>query len=294
MILSNYPTIGVEFPRTKPFAQPHPGGEPGGGDKVYAGAERNFARVPFQDLLCDLQAENGAAREEFKAPSVSQPIEIACPHAQIKEPQQEFCGFCGADFPVLPRPGAKKPHQPSDLDAPAAANPAPSLRPVQSVSFCLERADSLRELSFSTIYGAEESNAMGRSMPLSCWSDLVCWALWALRSGGCSSRQRKRLVAPSATATSAQANNAPRCRHLPLQEKPGQRHPRPDFRKTTVRHLDPHPRALNSREAVQLMWMMRVQPQIHLPQALNPGLSRLDADQANCNKVNHRTASLPG
>jgi TPR repeat protein len=188
--------------------------------RVYAAAPPEFRTRAIQDLLCDLQAENGA-REEFKAPSVSQPIEIACPQCgKIKEPQQKFCGFCGADFQFF-QGQFQRPAPASDLDAPAAANPAPSLKPVQSVPFASRELDSLRELSFSTIYGAEESHHNGAKYAFVVLVILVCLGALGFTQWRVQIRATwNRLVAPAATSTPAQANNAPAASPAPSTTQP--------------------------------------------------------------------------
>src|SRR6185437_2146222 len=94
---------------------------------------------------------------------------------------------------------------------------------------------------------------MGRSMPLSCWSFSFVWVLWALRSGGC------RFAPPGIGWLPPLRPQLPlrrtmrlrRLRPLPPQSRPA--HPANQLRRTTVRHLNPHPLALNRREAV-LIW----------------------------------------
>jgi TPR repeat protein len=188
--------------------------------RVYAAAPPEFRASAIQELLRDLQAQNIArvsSREEFKASSISQPVEIACPQCgKIKEPQQKFCGFCGADFQprLQAQPQLQSREESSapdtDLETLPAANPFPSLKPVQPAPFASKELDSLRELSFSTIYGAEEPRHNGAKYAFVVLVILVCLGALGFTQWRTQIRATwNRLVAPAATSTPAQANNAP-------------------------------------------------------------------------------------
>ena len=257
--------------------------------RVYAAAPPEFRTRAIQDLLCDLQAENGA-REEFKAPSVSQPIEIACPQCgKIKEPQQKFCGFCGADFQFF-QGQFQRPAPASDLDAPAAANPAPSLKPVQSVPFASRELDSLRELSFSTIYGAEESHHNGAKYAFVVLVILVCLGALGFTQWRVQIRATwNRLVAPSATATSAQANNAPAASPAPSTPEPASTSSKPTSENDSATSQPPSSGAQPQGSSSNVDDAgAAANPS---PASPEPGSVQANADQANSNQVNSEQAS---
>lgn len=194
--------------------------------RVYAAAPPEFRSRAIQDLLRDLQAENGSRvppREEFNAPSIFQatgfqPVEIACPQCgKIKEPQQKFCGFCGADF--------QTPAPKSDLAA-RAANPLPSVKPAQSVPFASRELDSLRELSFSTIYGSEESHHNGAKYAFVVLVILACLGTLAFMQWKTQIRAAwDRVVAPAAASTPTQPNNPRAASPAPSTPQPASASP---------------------------------------------------------------------
>ncbi len=173
--------------------------------RVYAAAPPEFRSRAIQDLLRDLQAEGGfrvAPREESEVPSTFQSVEIACPQCgKMKEREQKFCGFCGAEFQ------SRAPN--SDLADRPAANPFPSLKPMQPAPYASRELDSLRELSFSTIYGAEESHHNGAKYAFVVLVILVCLGALGFTQWRTQIRAVwNRVVTPTATSSPAQANNA--------------------------------------------------------------------------------------
>lgn len=188
--------------------------------RVYVAAPPEFRSRAIKDLVHDLQVENASRvppREESFAPSFRS-VEIACPQCgKIKEPEQKFCGFCGAEFPLR----SQRPVPDADLAGAATVDPGPSLKPVQSVPYASRELDSLRELSFSTIYGAEESHHNGAKYAFVVLVILVCLGTLAFMQWKTQIRAAwQHVVAPAATSSSAQTNSAPAASPAPSTPEP--------------------------------------------------------------------------
>jgi hypothetical protein len=187
--------------------------------RVYAAAAPESRTQALQQLLYDLK-EKGASgqltdmRPEELAPAwVAQPVEISCPQCgKIKEPGQKFCGFCGTEFGT-----AQDEDEPEAVAPRFTATARPSSVRSSSVSPSSEPAlyptrelDSLRELSFSTIYGADESSGNGWRYTIVTLVVLLCLgAIGYLQWHTQILAEWNKITAPNSAANAPQQANAP-------------------------------------------------------------------------------------
>jgi len=255
--------------------------------RVYAAAPPEFRSQAIQDLLRDLQAGNASrmpAREGFQPSSSFHPVEIACPQCgKIKEPQQKFCGFCGAEFQSRPRPESRV--MDSALAPPSTADPLPPLKPVQSVPFASRELDSLRELSFSTIYGAEEPPHNGAKYAFVMLVVLACLGTLGFMQWRTQIRAAwNRLVAPSAVSAPAQANNAPAASSAPSAAQPTSASPS----EAAPANAGQHPQSASSDAQQQGIApaVDAAPPASSTPASPEPGSGQANTDQAASGKTN--------
>lgn len=147
--------------------------------RVYAAAPPEDRPQAIQQLLSELRAGRQVAIPGKDLPSETSTAtpEFACRQCgKMNESGQKFCGFCGADtypadvYPSNPRSSGPRSAETRSADAKSTdvkridddRAALSTLDPVQSPSpFSTRQLDSLRELSFSTIYDSEESSRNG-------------------------------------------------------------------------------------------------------------------------------------
>jgi hypothetical protein len=258
--------------------------------RVYAAAPPEFRSRAIQDLLRDLQAESAsrvAPPEEFEVPSTFQSVEIACPQCgKMKEREQKFCGFCGAEF--------QRPAPNSDLADRPAANPPPPLKPVQSVPFASRELDSLRELSFSTIYGSEESHHNGAKYAFVVLVILVCLGTLGFMQWKTQIRATwNRVVAPTAASNPAQANNVPAASPAPSTSQPASASSEESGPENSSAPSQPASSDVQHQGSASADVHDPVPAANSAPASPEPGSAQANADQANSDEANSDLSETP-
>lgn len=173
--------------------------------RVYAAASPENRTHALQQLLYNLKEEkaskqlSGMHSEDLALTSSVDPIEISCPQCgKIKEHGQKFCGFCGADF------SASK-------SEPEATTPQPTPgRSSEPAPYTARELDSLRELSFSTIYDSAESSSNGWRYTIVTMVILLClgaivYMQWRTQILA----EWNKIVAPNSASSTTQQANVP-------------------------------------------------------------------------------------
>lgn len=155
--------------------------------RVYAAAPPEKRSQAIRQLLSELEDNKEAhlskpQQVEVAGESSSHPTDFACWQCgRMNESGQMYCGFCGAETV----PAQANPLQ-SQTDTNFAVRsqtqsrtadsdlPLPAFRAVQPSNMASRQLDSLRELSFSTIYDSQESSRNGWRYAIAVFVLLCC------------------------------------------------------------------------------------------------------------------------
>src|SRR5690348_14901935 len=138
--------------------------------------------------------------EELAAASIAQPVEISCQQCgKIKEPGQKFCGFCGTDFSAAQ--SQAEPTAPLSAPEPRASR--------EAATYPTRDLDSLRELSFSTIYDSEESGNGWRYTVVTLVVLLCLGAIAYFQWHAQILAEWNKIVAPNSVSSTTQQASAP-------------------------------------------------------------------------------------